>query len=71
MFATHLSGEPATQLVLDALGLEPLISAGMHLGEGTGAVAALPLLDMALSVYNGMVSFDDISIEAYTPQGGA
>ncbi|MGI6221112.1 MAG: nicotinate-nucleotide--dimethylbenzimidazole phosphoribosyltransferase [Coriobacteriales bacterium] len=71
MFATHLSGEPATRLVLGALGLEPLVCAGMHLGEGTGAVAALPLLDMALSVYNGMVSFEDISIEAYTPQGGA
>ena len=71
IFATHLSGEPATHLVLEALGLDPLICAGMHLGEGTGAVASLPLLDMALAVYGEMVSFDDISIEAYTPQGGA
>ena len=70
MLASHLSGEPATHLVLEALGLDPLICAGMHLGEGTGAVAALPLLDMALAVYGGMVSFDDISIEAYAPQGG-
>ena len=37
----------------------------MHLGEGTGAVCMLSLLDMALSVYNGMVSFDDIGVEQY------
>jgi nicotinate-nucleotide--dimethylbenzimidazole phosphoribosyltransferase len=42
----------------------------MRLGEGTGAVALLPLLDMALSVYEEMPSFDETGIEAYTPQGG-
>lgn len=65
MLASHVSGEPAGRLVLDALGLEPPICAGMRLGEGTGAVALLPLLDMALAVYREMVSFADTAIEAY------
>ena len=65
--ASHLSDEPAAALVLGALGLRPLITAGMCLGEGTGAVAALPLLDMALAVYREMSTFREIEIDAYQP----
>ncbi len=65
MLASHSSGEPAGQAVLDALGLRPAICAGLRLGEGTGAVALLPLLDMALAVYREMSSFDDYQIDAY------
>lgn len=68
MLASHVSAEPAGQKVLQALGLDPLITAQMRLGEGSGAVAALPLLDMALAVYNGGQTFDRLGIEAYTPQ---
>lgn len=68
MLASHISKEPASRRVLDALELTPLINAGMRVGEGTGAVAAMPLLDMAVAVYKGMSTFGDISIEAYTPQ---
>ena len=64
MVATHVSGEPAGRLVLDALGLEPVIEAGMRLGEGTGAVCLVPMLDMALALYNG-ASFASIGLEAY------
>ena len=38
VFASHCSTEPAARLVLDALGKTPLLTAGLHLGEGTGAV---------------------------------
>ena len=69
MTAAHASAEPATQSVLAALGMRPLICADMRLGEGTGAVAALPLLDMALSVYNEMDTFSQIGMEAYTAPG--
>lgn len=65
LVASHLSGEPASGHVLDALGLEPMITSGMYLGEGSGAVAAMPLLDMALTVYNDMSTFADIDIAAY------
>jgi len=40
----------------------------MRLGEGTGAVALLPLLDLALAVYNGGSDFSEIGVEQYTPQ---
>ncbi len=70
MLASHVSAEPAGRLVLDALGKTPLIAAGMRLGEGTGAVAAMPLLDMALAVYRECYTFKDSGIEAYTPQEG-
>lgn len=68
MLASHVSAEPAGAMVLDALGLKPLITAQMRLGEGSGAVAALPLLDMALAVYNSGQTFTHLGIEAYTPQ---
>jgi len=67
MLASHVSAEPAGQLLLDTLGLRPLITAGMRLGEGTGAVAAMPLLDMAIAVFTTMATFSDIQIEAYRP----
>lgn len=65
LLASHVSAEPAGALLLEALGLSPLITAGMRLGEGTGAVAAMPLLDMAFAVFHGMSTFEDIRIEAY------
>lgn len=70
MLSSHVSAEPAGSMVLESLGFCPLITAKMRLGEGTGAVAALPLLDMALAVYHGMSTFSDIGMGRYTPQGG-
>lgn len=70
MLASHVSAEPAGRLLLDELGLVPLIQAHMCLGEGTGAVAAVPLLDMAADVYTKMSSFEDIHIEEYKPMEG-
>lgn len=68
MLASHMSAEPAGQMVLDALGKRPLITAGLRLGEGTGAVAAMPLLDMALAVYRDAYTFAEGGIEPYKPQ---
>ena len=70
MLASHVSAEPAGRLLLDELGLSPLIQAGLCLGEGSGAVAAVPLLDMAADIYQKMSSFEDIKIEKYKPMGG-
>lgn len=68
MIASHRSAEPCGSLLLDTLGLKPFITADMRLGEGTGAVAAMPMLDMALSIYRGMSTFGDMGIEPYQPQ---
>ena len=67
MLGSHASEEPASRLVLDQLGLRPFLYAGMRLGEGTGAVAVMPLLDMGLAVYREMTTFADTNIEAYQP----
>ncbi len=68
MLASHVSAEPAGALLLHTLGKEPLITAKLRLGEGSGAVAAMPLLDMALAVYGECYTFAEGGIEPYTPQ---
>lgn len=65
---SHQSREPAGRLVLDALALHPVLHGDMALGEGTGAVMLLPLLDMALRVYHGAHTFRALEMAAYTPQ---
>ena len=66
MLASHVSAEPVGKLLLDELGLKPVITAEMRLGEGTGGIMLLPLLDGALSIYNNAHRFDDIGLERYT-----
>ena len=66
MVATHCSAEPAGQMMLDALGMKAPIQAGMHLGEGTGAVTAYSLYKYALALYNGLPSFREAKVEQYT-----
>ena len=68
LIASHVSAEPAARLLLEALELEPCISAGLRLGEGTGAVMALSLLDQALAVYHSGHTFGHLGIDAYMPQ---
>lgn len=67
LIASHRSAEGAAGLILDELGLDTMISAGIRLGEGAGAVMALPLLDQALAVYHSGHTFDDLGIEPYVP----
>ena len=62
---SHESGEPGAHLLLNELRFSPIIKAGMHLGEGTGAVALFPLLDMALAVYRDAAKFTDIQVDQY------
>lgn len=68
MVPTHCSAEPAGRMMLDALGMTAPIQAGMHLGEGTGAVTAYSLYQYALALYNGLPSFAEGNVEEYTHQ---
>ena len=68
LLASHCSAEPMAAPLLQALDLPPLLQGSFHLGEGGGAVALLPLLDMALAVYHSGQTFEKLGIEAYTPQ---
>ena len=69
LFASHVSGETCGAAALDSFGLKAPIHAEMRLGEGSGAVMLLPLLDMALALYHSGQSFERLGIEAYMPQG--
>jgi nicotinate-nucleotide--dimethylbenzimidazole phosphoribosyltransferase len=60
--AGHRSAEPSHALALGHLSLEPLLEFDMRLGEGTGAVAALPLVMMATRVLAEMATFDSAGI---------
>ena len=64
MLASHVSAEPAAKLILSELGVKPAIQAGMRLGEGTGAVCLVPMLDAALALYNG-TTFAATGIDNY------
>ncbi len=65
MIASHMSKEAGAQAALKELGLTPLMSMGMALGEGTGAVSVIPLINMAANVCFKMPTFGDIGMEAY------
>jgi nicotinate-nucleotide--dimethylbenzimidazole phosphoribosyltransferase len=58
LIAAHLSPEPGHRLVLDELGLVPLLDLGLRLGEGSGAALCLPLLDASLAVLDEMATFE-------------
>ncbi len=60
--AGHLSPEPGHAMALRRLGLEPLLDLDLRLGEGTGAVLALPLLRCAAAVLGQMATFDSAGI---------
>lgn len=65
LFASHCSKEPGGKMVLDALGMSAMIGCDLSLGEGSGAVAAVPLLEMGLDVYRKMSTFEEIQVEQY------
>ena len=58
MVAAHRSPEPGHALVLEALGLDPLLDLGLRLGEGSGAALALPILHAGLAILDEMATFD-------------
>jgi len=58
---SHMSKEPAAVKIMEELELHPVIDAEMALGEGTGAVMMFSSLDVALSLYDNRVTFEDIN----------
>jgi nicotinate-nucleotide--dimethylbenzimidazole phosphoribosyltransferase len=57
--AAHLSPEPGHGLLLERLGLEPLLDLGLGLGEGSGALIALPIVRLAAASVVDVATFDE------------
>ena len=57
--AGHRSSEPAASIVLDHLGLNPLLDLNLRLGEGTGACLAFPLVQAAARALAGMADLPE------------
>jgi nicotinate-nucleotide--dimethylbenzimidazole phosphoribosyltransferase len=66
MVAGHRSTEPAATAALDRLGLTPLLELDLRLGEGTGALLAVPLVRSAAAVLSGMQTFEEAGFAGTT-----
>jgi nicotinate-nucleotide--dimethylbenzimidazole phosphoribosyltransferase len=62
LFAGHQSEEPGHRVLLEYIGLKPILALNMRLGEGTGAVLAMPILESAMCLYNQMATFESASV---------
>lgn len=61
----HCGDESGHRLMLNAMNAEPLLSLGLRLGEGTGAICAYPILQSAVNMINEMDNFDHAEITKY------
>ena len=60
--ASHLSAERGHRIALKHMGLRPLLDLGMRLGEGTGAVLAMGLIEAAAACLTEMATFDEAGV---------
>jgi nicotinate-nucleotide--dimethylbenzimidazole phosphoribosyltransferase len=66
LIAAHLSVELGHRLVLEQLGLSPLLNLNLRLGEGTGAALGICLVEAAVKVLNKMATFADAGVSEAT-----
>jgi len=62
LIAGHLSVERGHRVLLDALGLAPLLNLDLRLGEGTGAALAMGIIDGALAAHRQMATFAEAGV---------
>jgi nicotinate-nucleotide--dimethylbenzimidazole phosphoribosyltransferase len=65
--AGHRSTEPASRVALESLDLSPLLDLDLRLGEGTGALLSLPLLNAAAATLGQMATFDSAGVSDRDP----
>ena len=62
LIASHQSAEPGHKIILEHLGLQPLLDLGLRLGEGTGAALGIFLAEASLKVLDGMATFSEAGV---------
>ncbi len=62
MFAAHCSEEPGHRIMLNHLGLVPILDLGMRLGEGSGGAVAMGIMEGAVRVMNEMLTFEEAGV---------
>lgn len=62
LIAAHRSAEPGHMLALQYMGLKPVLDLDMRLGEGTGAVLSMHIIEASLKIYQEMATFDDAGV---------
>ena len=62
MFAGHCSEEPGHRIMLDHLGLNPILDLGLRLGEGTGGALAMNILDASVRVLKEVLTFEQAGV---------
>jgi nicotinate-nucleotide--dimethylbenzimidazole phosphoribosyltransferase len=67
MFAGHRSQEPGHCILLERLALRPILDLNMRLGEGTGAVLAMPIIEAAVRIYTEMATFSSAGVSGAKP----
>jgi nicotinate-nucleotide--dimethylbenzimidazole phosphoribosyltransferase len=71
LIAGHRSAEPGHRVVLDALGLRPILELDLRLGEGTGAALAAGVVEAAVRMYREMATFEEAAVSGRTPDHGS
>lgn len=67
--AGHCSAEPGHRLLLEKLALDPLLDLGLRLGEGSGALAAVPLVKLAAECVTAVATFSERGLEPGSAEG--
>lgn len=62
MIAGHCSEEPGHIIMLNYLNIKPILNLNMRLGEGTGAVLALPIVKQAANMISNVATFEEAGI---------
>ncbi len=71
LIAAHTSAETGHRLMLEWLKLRPLLDLGLRLGEGTGAVLAMHLVESACRALTEMATFDEAGVSGKSEDGEA
>jgi nicotinate-nucleotide--dimethylbenzimidazole phosphoribosyltransferase len=62
LFFSHLSAEAGHAVFFERFHAAPILDLGMRLGEGTGAALAMPIVEAAVGIYNGMATFESAGV---------